>query len=921
MPEPRIETHIKNDKQMPLRPFLVAGVPLLILFACLLLSFFKGCTDLGKASRQKIYDPTQSLAEDEGFVGRSNTLLAELLNIVDPSVEATCLDSLNKRYLALEFALPYGEEHKATIEAADLRLVGIHPEYIKDDKLRRFYYNSRLPQLLQQQDEQKGETYFRFQCRGKKGSVQGTRPIEVTSIKLIPSMFKVMLSKNPWKGTIYGPDNCLFATGKTIFLTYGNSVLPLRNEQHLTRENPVFFRAVMQDGTLLTPQGKIDYYDYYLKAFKDEKPHAVNIGLRNSSGERDLASFLISYSNDSIFISHSADIAVVSAGQSTHYKRPERGSQRPSVVPFHDGMKLLVYDDEARKLGEFSLYRQNPSRILSCLVQSSTGTSRFIIGEEQTDLFTQQMLRGLSRHLSNRDNVDSVALSIDPMLSREFENEIYSYLHSLRDDITKQRPRNQVKEQYDMSLTIMDIATGDVLATPFYTTLFDYDDFPDILRLTTRNASLSRRSIGSVFKPMVALASVLATPSLLDMDTQNPHRYSPPADWSQKKPIARFFGRDTHAWAKKSASHWNGCDFTTFLSRSDDVYPVALTALAMTGEPVDGKTVTTLPLTGNSNFFELGKDKLLRFKKSSDNENINTRDHVFTDWLAYLYDTSYDKDYAADLNLFAHLLEKDSLDADQKNFGLEEVSPELTSLRMDRFYDGDDFKARLVPWVLGQGDNMWNCSKVAEAWCRMVSKRDVKASFIKHATRNDSLPSLIRDGAQYPGSTLGQRSVADINSTWNGFLNKLHSAQNGSSLLGQMRTAVTNLNNAEHANLTLFSKTGTPDAYVRYEFPLLGGNNRYVDVGLYAFALMDNDQYNSRVLPLNAKDNPAGIVCVVRITRSYECHRCRPGHQCGACESFWGLKSSHARDFFSASSRRMQKLYDMTRNYFTNGKK
>lgn len=912
MAEPRIETRIKNDKQMPLRPFLVAGVPLLILLACLLLSFFKGCTDLGKASRQKLYDPTQSLAEDEGFVGRSNTLLAELLTIVDPSVEATCLDSLNKRYLALEFALPYGEEHKAAIEAADLRLVGIHPEYIKDERLRRFYYNSRLPQLLQQQDEQKGETYFRFKCHGKSGKVQGTRPIEITSIKLIPSMFKVMLSKNPWKGTIFGPDNCLFADRQTVFLTYGNSVLPLRGERHLTRENPVFIRAIMQDGSLRSPEGEIDYYDYYLKAFKDEKPHAVNIGLRNSSGERDQATFLISYSHDSLFVSHSADIAIVSGGQSQIFERPERGSQRPSVVPFRDGMKLLVYDDESRKLGEFSLYRQNPSRVLSCLVQSSTGTSRFIIGEEQTDLFTQQMLRGLSRHLSNRDNVDSVILSVDPMLSREFENEIVDYLHSLRADITKQRPRNQVKEQYDMSLTIMDLSTGDVLATPFYTTLFDYDDFPDILRLTTRNASLSRRSIGSVFKPMVALASVLATPSLLDMDTQNPHRYSPPADWSEKKPRARFFGRDTYAWAKKSASHWGGCDFTTFLSRSDDVYPVALTALAMTGEPIDGKTVTTLPLTGNSNFFELGKDQMLRFKKSSEHENTNTRDHVFTDWLAYLYDTSYDKDYAADLNLFANLLERDTLSADQKNFGLEEISPELTSLRMDRFYDGDDFKARLVPWVLGQGDNMWNCIKVAEAWCRMIGKRDVKASFIKH-DGTKAPPSLIRDGAQYPGSTLGQRSVADINATWNSFLSKLHSAQSGGSLLGAMRDRVNRLNTAEHANLALFSKTGTPDAYLRYEFPLLGGSNRYVDVGLYAFALVDNAQYTERI----CHNQPAnGIVCVVRITRSYECHRCRSGHQCGACEAFWGLKSSHARDFFASSDRRLQKLYDMTRNFY-----
>ncbi len=915
MAEPRIDNHqrICQDKQIRLRPFLVAGIPCLLLLLTIGLSFFKGCTDLGRVSKENIYDPTRNVAEDEGFVGKSNRLLQTLLSITDSTVEATCLDSLNKRYPALEFALPYGEEHKEYIEASDLRLVAIHPEYIEEESLRRFYFNSRLPQLLQQQDEQKGETFFRFVCKGVKGKRRGTRPLEILSITVIPTMFKVALSKNPWTGTILGAENCLFSPRNAVFLSYGNAVLPLRDEQRLNRENPVFVHAIMSSGKLLMDQKDIDYYQYYQQVFQSDALHSVNIGLRQVPGEKDQAVFRVCYAHDSLLISHNMQITVVGNGRSKTFSKPVLGSDRPTVVPFQDGMKLLVYDQQSRKLGEFILQRHDPSNVLSCLVQSSTGTSRFTIAESQTDLFTQQMLRGLSRHLSNRDNIQEVRLSLDPLLSRELEKDVTGYLHQLISDINKQKPANQQKEQYDMSVTVMDMATGEVLASPFYTTLFDHDDFPEILRMTTRNSALSRRSIGSVFKPMTALAAVQTTPSLLDMDTQNPHRYMAPADWNERTPKVKFFERNTYAWAKKSASHWNGCDFTTFLSRSDDVYPVALTALAMTNEAIDGKTVTTLPLTGGKNLFETGKNDMLKFKSANDTHHTDVRDNYFTDWLSYLYNTSYENDDVTDLYLFDRLLKGTDIDAEQRSFGLEEVSPELTSLRMDRFYEGDDFKSRLVPWVLGQGDNLWNCIKVAEAWCRMIGKHDVRASFIRHLP-TDTIPSLIREGAVYPSSTIGLRNIHDINQTWNIFLDKLHQAQSGGTLLSPMHRQVVSMNQDAHSHLMLFSKTGTPDAYLRYEFPLLGGNSRFVDVGMFTFALVDEQQYNRNIIPGR---QGKGIVCVIRVTRSYECNRCRSGRQCAACEAFWGLKSEHARDFFaSPGTHRLRKFYEMTKRFY-----
>ena len=85
-----------------------------------------------------------------------------------------------------------------------------------------------------------------------------------------------------------------------------------------------------------------------------------------------------------------------------------------------------------------------------------------------------------------------------------------------------------------------------------------------------------------------------------------------------------------------------------------------------------------------------------------------------------------------DIDLFGSLMEHfpDSLKEDDRCYGLQEVAPDQTQLRMDRFRTGEDFRGLLVSWILGQGDNMWNCIKLAEAWSRMINKRDIRASFI-----------------------------------------------------------------------------------------------------------------------------------------------------------------------------------------------
>lgn len=926
------ENMIEIKKMSGWRRYVLWAAPILLVLA-ICLSLCKGCTALYPISN--VYDPQENGA---GFINKAELVFQSLLSpeCVDTTIEAISLDALNKRYKAFDFALPFGEENNGVIESSNLRLVGIHPEYIKDEELRRFYYNSRLPQLLEQQAEHLGERFFNIYCKrdtistktGIKGdNPQRAIPVSIESITMIPSMFKVRLTKTPWTGVIEGKQNCIFDQDSTIYLTFGNSVLPIHNDTVASDKNIVYFNAIMNEGLLLwTPSGErqpkldsIDYYRYYKTAFDcNGQPHAACIWLHDTRHSDKRAHITISYSKGKLTLLHDCGLLIVSDKNSREI--PELTKAERTEVDFEDGMKVIMYTVAnhklSEKLGEITLFKENPMRMMSFLTQSSVGVDRFFISDYQTDLFTQQLLHGLSQHLSNRENVDTVRLTIDPLLSREFEKEIKEYVSHLPDSIKVERhdghkvvskPASQVNELYDMSVTIMDMATGEVLASPFYTTLFESGDFPDLLKLTTRNTSLSRRSVGSTFKPMEALASVLSVPSLLDMNTANPSRYGPP-DFKSKS--VRFFGRPTEPWAEKSPEFWGGCDFTSFLSKSDDVYPVGLVALALSDNTVNAGT-TLLPIDGTESYFTCsdrnGRPSKLRFKKMN---NRPSDSQPFINNMAALYNVnriekSYDPLYkrTADLNLFERLIQ-DMNDEDDRVYGLQEVSPEPTQLHFERFERGEDFHDLLTPWVLGQGDNMWNCVKLAEAWARMISKRDVRATFIHHP-ENANCPSLIND------KTLGSFAVApDYNATWNRFLVKFRAAQNQGGLLSPMKKEVDKLGKG----LVLFSKTGTPDAYnPPIDIPLLGGRIRKMDIGLYCFVLTKEETYQNYIL-MNKPSK--GIVCVVRVARTYECHECKPGSPCKPCDAYWGLQSKHARNFFAKKPALLRKLYDMTENYY-----
>lgn len=879
-----------------------------VLIGAFLLVAFVFPLPLKKDSKAEVVAPISK--EAKGFIGKSNRLLAELLEVQDTSVSVTSVESLNLRYPAFEFVLPYPETSGSN--ALDVRIVDIHPEYIKSEDMKNFYYNSSLSSLLRKQRQNLMDKYFSIDFKQvkvlKKGSAKGKNVYEtrVSAVYLKKDMFKVALEKDPWRGTITSAANSLFDDEDCLYLVHKDMMVPLAKVNGFRSLNMYTAVFSLEDEAFYNSQGKsLDYYHYYKSAFLKSHKH-LRVDVKKTVKSKSLGWLDIAYLDDDsahIQIIPNKEIVcrVASPGEDMlTINSSDLANSSGEKVAYNEGMRLLLYDRNGVKITEFAMVSKNPMHVLSTMRHTNEGTSRYWAGKKNADVLTRQMAKGVGRNMSNALGVDTVRLSVDPLLSLEFEQEMKQYMNTLKETGSFTHVPG---EQYEMSLTIMDMATGEILASPSVT---DNPAADDKYLMGMRNSSLVRRPIGSTFKPLLTLAAVISNPSLVNLTNTYSKSHVVGTDTSGK-PIGDFLGRRTKAWV---SGHWgNGRGMVQYLAHSDDVYPVLLTALALTGSPdsQDLASVDMLPLGGKSYF---SKDGPQSVKMGASDARIT--DYELIKNLASLYSvySFHETDEDQSENLSYYLWEKlysenDYLVGMDRRFGLDEISPNATNMRYDRF-DGETLRGHLAPWVLGQGDNDWSCIKMAEAWTRMLTKQPVKASFIA-AKRNDgqkseSLVELIAAEKEANGSAMTEKDVASV---WNKFLSDFKQAQSiPGGTLAPMYASVMALNSRVKpaaGNLLVFSKTGTPDQYLRMENMQVGGASKYYDVAHFVFSLMSESSYKS----VRNGDEAKGITCVVRITRSYD-----------EKTSDDGLWSRHARNFFSSNSERMDKLYYMTQKYY-----
>lgn len=849
---------LKDNKRF----FLVATS--IIVGGVLILSCLKGCTQIGSKANNSVYVPTS----DGGFVGKTNRLLAYMVAKADTTINPHNIDELNRMYPGLRFQLPLGERSIPSERVTDIRLVDIDPEMIDDEAMKQFYYNSDLPKLLKDQSQHMGQRLFRLRFRRSKATDYKLR---IDSIYVVPSQFKVALEKDPWRGNIIADDGSLFRQSQHCFLSWGRNVMPIR----MNNRGAAMHSFSINTSTLeLTPA--INYYNYYRDLESGKTQIVIKLdGRQNRSLKFD-------YPNDStIRIKVEGDIVCqpyCNEGLQQPVEQTE-ASSRGTEYPFDEDLRLIIsYQRDSTKIAELALTHNNPLLTLSTLVNSNTGKRRYKIAPQCVDRFSMQLTDGLVSSLScnQNDSLEDIRLSIDPLLSLELQNQLETYYKTT----LKNASYTHSDDEWELSMTVMDMATGNVVAVPYFRSADKGLD--EELILSRKNPALTRRYIGSTFKPMLALAAVQTEKSLLNLNTIG--KYSLGADGH-----ANYYGCPCRAWAKKSPSHWGGRkSMVEFIAASDDVFPVALTTIALNGGSTDFR---------HSSVFEV-TSKDIRLRSTLDEEGSDWTSNPFIQNLDALYEVkSYNDTYAnktedMDFYLWRHL----GINLDDGDFGLDNITPDAPTMHYETFFgDARGLSVSIVPWILGQGSNDWNTIKLAEAWTRMLTKSDIHASFIKCDSIEPHVSLLSR---------LSHPETAD--NVWDTFLDQLHKAQLESpKLLTPMNKAVNNLNTSEglkgNRELILFSKTGTPDNYSRKEYQSIKDGQKWFDVGLYCMALMPQQAYES----VRQNRGGKGIMCVIRVSRITNQ---KPTEN--------GVSSSDARNLFSNHPDNLRRLYQMTSKYY-----
>ena len=841
-------------------------------------------SDVGKESCHDSFVPDKN----SGFIDKTNKFLEYLLDVeADNSVIVHSIADLNRKYPALEFAIPFDELGELTtsfMHTSDIRLMDINIDRVKDEEWLKFYYNSSIQSILDKQRNNQDLNFFEISFLKDDGGNLSVRHIE-----LIPSLFRQSLGKNLWKGTIMASDGYLFPKNDFCFLSFGTNVLPIKHSVAKAGVDGYGISAWLDERVFVKGAKPLKLVDISRDYENGEYPQVVIQINQNSSDETRIGTLNLKYlKNEKIELKTDKNLVceanVEGRGQELVMPSPSTSIGNTKVIDFSNDIKLIFYKNEnpMTKCAEMVLSHDNPMLLLSGVTRSNSGESRYTIDRNLTDRFTQQVIRGVSGMLTDLNVEDTAKITINPFFSKWLEDEMKRYVDNLR----KQFRANNIgkkNDRWEMSVTVVDMATGNVIAMPYYRS--DDEKIPYAVALTRKNPALIKRYIGSTFKPLLALSCVLTDPELINLNTVTNRIYQKnyPGK-NDNDSIAMMLNNPIKRWAH---NQWEGrTGIADFLAKSCDVYPVAMTLLAL--DPAHGLQL------GNKIFFANNRNDNLRYH--AENEDLYHWNNMpLFDTMARIFDVnSYTAEEGTENSTMSRYLWRNLYPSwnslsDDSTRSVELVSPDVTVMRYDAFNkDPYSVRGNIVPWILGQGSNEWSAIKLAEAWCRMLTRRNVKVSMV------------------YPTEHKYPESIPSNVSIWNQFLSEMLNAQaNSPSLLTPMNNTLARLNanlgRHDNGELLLFSKTGTPDNYSRQEFLNVKNASLQYDMGLFCMGIMTRGSYNL----IREGKQGGGVVCVVRLTRISERR-----------QDANGLDSKYARNFFSGSLNRLENFYWFCRPYF-----
>jgi len=826
--------------------------------------------------------------------GDNNTgISAENLNILFPALTFSySSDTANVGYL---------------ISPEEVRLVGFNVDSIKDlsaaarDTMITFYHNSIFKNLIEKQRTNLSRKYFIIKWSEDKKHIE--------SIKIDPTLGDVSLLNDNWKGEILLDDPFSKIDTNVVYLIKDNVPLPLFSsdlpiESFGNRNTKGYDTIFVKNWSARL----ISEYEQMYRNQTNGKPVDIYFGNEHIRFLNKGAQIYIQPRNLDVDVYYKKDTIRIK-------------SQTTTLLPQINNIlkiRLMNIKNSTHKLDQVIYLSKKPLNIASKL----SNNERTHISKDYADLFSYQQIIHLESNIKETDSIKQVELTSNIFLSKILEDEIKKYVNTLYAN-----SHWHTNDEYQMSVCLMDIATGEVIAAPYYSTYFPKNQLDEVTE--ARNFNLINHHIGSTFKPLLAFAAVAKYPNLSQFRLTSA---------SFNKDSCSMLGYTIPSYGKAASGNsgknifWRvgkHLDRQYFLAHSHDNYPIAMAMLALTEPTENGNSnrdaaafnmLTTNwnnqqannlhNLLGNSGvrlryYPRNSIAKRILFNEDAAN-NVDLAESSFANLMSNLYNIkTLDKDTVM---LYSdkytwRLLNKIPL-------GLSILFTDIVNLRWENVKNFIDFENL----ILGQGDNFWNNVKLAEAYSRLLSKRKVKATFVKVQNRN-SIERLFENPATlfnnnnepYTAPFIQKKDSNSFNNAWTAFMDDWERAAQVNSDIRTPRDGNT-LNDAYYEfkrsfsnrndlnNYAFYCKTGTPEEEGNIGFnKYLNARNDvpiYYDEGLFVFGITNRDTIF-----------PKGVVGVVYIKHiSQEAPKERKG-----------VESSTARDFLTAELYKKIMFYNQNR--------
>jgi len=642
-----------NFETFPLRFTLLL---LLVIFTMGVYRVFNNPHFIKEFRGKSTYEPLNT--DSSGAVGRINHLLKLALLDTNSSVKLKDdLSNINKFYRRIQFNLDSNTSDKV-LKHSDLKLITYIPKNRADST---YFFNSPFRILLEKQNKSLSKSYFNI-----KLSSQRKKKIE--SISVDSMELHVQLQKNTWNGNIIVSNPYKSIDENSILLIEGSYFFPILEKSNASSLKELFVK------------------DLNGWKFINNQITKKGIFMYNENGKI----IMIKNNDDSLTINrYDKNWFEIREELPNKFKDPKEPNKFiiPKEVLTENQYRVTLIRGNKEKL-EFTLWDAN-SITIGAPCNNGTVGDRNSINDRYLDLSTKQKIRILGQSFVKSDK-ENLYITENILLGKMLEERILNFYREKFRDY-----RNRIIE---ISVCVMDIYTGRILATPYFSNQWNQYDFKETFP-TEKNFNLYNHDIASTFKPLFAGHCVQKKPSLLNFSFED---YSPPQHNNKTCEILEY---EVESYPRKNVKDplfWSNCtSMSEFLGKSHDNYPIALFLKSV-----------------KPNIKQLKSTPWVTFEQ--------------LDTLPFFIDMA--KNYGVELNYTKSSVICNNYWKDTKLKIPYQLKPDKVNLmgpakEKKYFYD-------IKAFVLGQGDNKWSNVALAQGYARLISGREIQGTFIFSQPKN-----------------------------------------------------------------------------------------------------------------------------------------------------------------------------------------